>query len=229
MDDRIHYAVEHTEVLRSPKQRLATFGLTNLYYYLVTEPVYGELLHAEETVVREGRVIAERPKIVTPAYLMNLFEGFQHGKEYAQFVLHKHGPNEPGLLYRYRNEPGEVTIVSSPLPEVVNTLNKRIDEQGDPLSAIIKGVDELWDVSLMKFIHDMTRGSLHMNVIELGIKGFLEVDQAGIPKQTRHVIDQLFDEVREDRSKAPELEAELRRWNLFDQYEDRFLTLFKKK
>ena len=157
-DEKIQYALEHTEVLRPPKQRLATFGLTNMYYYLVTEPVYAELLHkVEETVIREGRVIAERPKIVTPSYLVNLFEGFQHGREYAEFIHRKYGAHEPGLLYRYRNEPGEVNIVSSPLNEVVDTLNQRIDQKGDPLSAIIKGVDEMWDVSVMKFIHDITR------------------------------------------------------------------------
>ncbi|HJX70071.1 MAG TPA: hypothetical protein VJ441_03145, partial [Dehalococcoidia bacterium] len=78
-EERIQYAIEHTEVVRPPRQDLATFGITNVYYYLVTEPVYAELLgKAEETVVREGRVIAERPKIVTPYYLLNLFDGFEH-------------------------------------------------------------------------------------------------------------------------------------------------------
>ena len=227
-DEKIQYAIEHTEVLRPPKQRLATFGLTNMYYYLVTEPVYAELLdRVVETVVREGRVIAERPKIVTPSYLESLFEGFQHGKDYAEFILRQYGAHEPGLLYRYRNEPGEVNIVSSSLNEVVDTLNKKIDQKGDPLSAIIKGVDEMWDISVMKFVHDITKSSLQSNVTELGTRGLLDVDQAGIPRQTRHAIEQLFEMVREDRTKAPELEAELRRWGLFDEYEDRFLDLFK--
>jgi hypothetical protein len=229
IDDRIQYAIEHTEVLRSPKQRLSTFGFTNMYYYLLTEPVYSELLSKmEETVVREGRVITEKPKIVTPYYLVNIFEGFQHGKEYAEFILRKYGANEPGLLYKYRNEPSEVNIVSSPLNEVIVTLNQRIDQKGDPLSVIIKGVGEMWDVSLMKFIHDVTRGSLSSNVTELGMRGLLDIDQAGVPRQTRLLIEQLFEEVREDRNKAPELEAELRSWGLFDEYEDRFLKLFKK-
>ena len=66
-DERIRGAVRHTEILRPPKQTLATFGTTNIYYYLVTEPVYKELVkNVTETVVREGRVIAQRPKVVTP-------------------------------------------------------------------------------------------------------------------------------------------------------------------
>ncbi len=126
-DERIQYAIEHTEVVRSPQQSLATFGTSNIYYYLLTEPVYSELMdNVNETVIREGRVRAERPRIVTPFYLVNLFEGFQHGREYVQFLLRAYGPHEPGLLYRYKNEPKETSIVSHPLPEIAQRLNEML-------------------------------------------------------------------------------------------------------
>ena len=71
--ERIEYAALHTEIIRHPRQHLATFGVTNIYYYLVTEPTYSEIYNENnETVIREGRVIAERPKIVTPYYLTHL-------------------------------------------------------------------------------------------------------------------------------------------------------------
>lgn len=229
-EERIQYAVEHTEVVRPPKQALATFGVTNIYYYMVTEPVYAEILgKAEETVVREGRVIAERPKIVTPYYLLNLFEGFEHGKEYAEYMLQRYGLHEPGLLYRYKNETKEINILSSSLESVVYNLNQKIDSEGNLLAAIIKGVDEMWDVSLMKFIHDLTRGSLRSNVMEMGARGFLDIDRSGIPSYTRYTIEQLFNEAGRDRSRATDLEVELRRWGLFGEYEDRFLNLFRKR
>lgn len=229
-EERIRYTVEHTEIVRPPKQSLATFGVTNVYYYLVTEPVYAELLDkAEETVVREGRVIAERPKIVTPFYLLNLFDGFEHGQEYAEYMIRQYGPHEPGLLYRYKNEPQEVNILSSSLESVVYNLNQKIDSEDNPLAAIIKGVDEMWDVSLMKFIHELTRNSLSSNVREMGVRGFLDIDHSGVPRYTRYAIEQLFEEARRDRNRVTELEAELRRWGLFGEYEDRFLNLFRKK
>ncbi|MDP2744491.1 MAG: hypothetical protein Q8P00_05435, partial [Dehalococcoidia bacterium] len=82
--ERIEYVITNTVVLLPPRQRLATFGDTQVYYYLVSEPVYTELTQNQgETVVREGKVTAERPKIVTPFYLVNLFQGFEHGREYA--------------------------------------------------------------------------------------------------------------------------------------------------
>ena len=115
-DERIRDAVNHTEILRLPKQSLATFGTTNIYYYLVTKPAYAELIkNVTETVVREGRVIAERPRIVTPYYLSRL-EGFSsEAKRYFDMLMRTHGPNTPGLLYSYRNEPKELSIVSEDL------------------------------------------------------------------------------------------------------------------
>ena len=229
-EERIQFTVEHTEIVRPPKQSLASFGITNIYYYLVTEPIYTELMgEVEETVVREGRVIAERPKIVTPYYLLNLFEGFEHGEEYAEYMLRRYGPSEPGLLYKYKNEPGEVNILSSPLESVIHNLNRKIDDEGNPLAAIIKGIDEMWDVSLMKFIHELTRDSLSSNVRDMGMRGFLDIDRSGIPRHTRLIIEQLFEEASRDRNRVNELEVELRRWGLFGEYEDRFLDLFRKK
>lgn len=229
-DQRIQRAIENTELIRSPKQKLATFGVTDIYYYLLTKPLYSELAdNIDETVVREGRIIAERPKIVTPHYLLSLFQGFEHGQEYADYILRNYGPNEPGLLYRYRNEPAEMNISSSPMESVVQNISRKIDEENNPLAAIIKGIDELWDISLMKFIHDLTRRSLSSNVMELGMRGLLDMDPNGIPRHTRVQIEHLFAEAMYEKAKVHELEAELLRWGLFHEYEDRFLDLFRKK
>ena len=126
-DERIKDAVRRTEVLRMPRQSLATFGTTNIQYYLVTEPVYAEFMKGEdETVVREGRVIAERPRIVTPYYLSQL-EGFSaDARKYFDMILKAYGPNASGMFYTYRNEPRELNIVSDSLPAVVERLNTSV-------------------------------------------------------------------------------------------------------
>jgi len=229
-DERIKYTVQHTEILRPPKQSLATFGTTNIYYYLVTEPAYAELIeNVTETVVREGRVIAEKPRIVTPYYLSRL-EGFSlDAKRYFDILLKAHGPNAPGLFYTYRNEPKELNIVSDNLLSVVEKLNTEIDKRGEPLTSIIKGEDELWDVSLMKFIYEITRSSLPDNLAQMGNRGLLDMDSSGVPSDARLKIEELFDKVLQGASEPGELKAELDRWNLFDEYEDRFLTIFKRR
>jgi hypothetical protein len=228
-DDRIRHAVEHTEILRAPKQSLYTFGTTNIHYYLVTEPVYSELANSiDETIVREGRIIAERPKIITPYYLSNL-EGFgSEARRYFEALVEEHGANIRGLFYTYKNEPKELTIVSDNLLSVVDKLNAEIDRRGDPLMTIIKGEDELWDVSLMKFIYEMTRSSLQDNLRQMGNRGLLNMDATGIPLDARIRINELFQKVARGESEPGELKDELDRWGLFEEYEDRFFSIFRK-
>lgn len=229
-DERIREAVRHTETLRQPKQSLATFGTTNIYYYLVTEPAYKELVaNVTETVIREGRVIAQRPRVVTPYYLSRL-QGFStEARRYFDTLTKQHGANAPGLFYSYRNEPKELSIVSDSLRSVVAKLNAQIDKQGDPLTSIIKGEDELWDVSLLKFIYEITRSSIEDNLWQLGTKGLLNVDSSGVPADARVRIEELFRRVAAGQIEPRELKEELDRWNLFEDYEDRFFALFDKK
>ena len=229
-DDRIEYAVRHTEILRPPKQSLSTFGATNLYYYLVTEPVYTELTRdVNETVVREGRIIAEKPKIVTPYYLSRL-EGFSlEARKYLDALIKTHGLDAPGLFYTYRNEPKGLNIVSDKWLAVVDKLNTEIDKRGDPLASIIKGEDELWDVSLLKFIYEVTRSSLQTNIRQMGARGLLDMDSSGVPADARIRIEELFNKVTKGERDAVELKSELDRWNLFAEYEDRFFAIFKKR
>jgi hypothetical protein len=229
-DKRIREVVQHTETLRLPKQSLATFGTTNIYYYLVTEPAYKELVdNVSETVIREGRVIAQRPRVVTPYYLSRL-QGFSaEAIRYFDTLTQQHGANAPGLLYSYRNEPKELTIVSDSLRSVVAKLNAEIDKQGNPLTSIIKGEDDLWDVSLLKFIYEITRSSIEDNLWQMGSQGLLNVDSSGVPADARVRIEELFRKVITGQIEPSELKEELDRWNLFEEYEDRFFTLFKKK
>jgi len=226
-DARIRHAVDHTEILRLPKQHLATFGSTNIYYYLVTEPAYSELVdNVVETVIREGKVIAERPKIVTPYYLSH-HEGFSPSAlKYFDTLIRTYGPNAPGLIYAYKNEPKELNIVSDNLLSVVSKLNAEIDKRSDPLAAIIRGEDELWDVSLLKFIYELTRSSLPDNLSQLGARGLLDIDPSGIPVATRMRIDELFRRAMKGNIEPRELKDELDRWGMFEEYEDRFFALF---
>jgi hypothetical protein len=228
-NERIEYAAQHTEILRHPRQHLSTFGVTNIYYYLVTEPAYSELVSdINETVIREGRVIADRPKIVTPYYLTRL-EGFStDARRYFETLLKMHGADTPGLFYTYKNEPKGLNIVSDNWLTVVDRLNNEIDSKGDPLASIIKGQDDLWDVSLLKFIYDITRSSVHDNISQLGSRGLLDVGPGGIPVGARLRIEQLFGQVARGECEAYELERELNLWGLFEEYQDRFFAVVKK-
>ena len=159
-------AVEKTWIARFPKQHLATFGTTNLAYYVVTEPVYVDLDldRKEEGVVRTGRVIAERPAVVTPTYAMNLHGFSPEAYEYLRDTARSYGPNSPGILYQYKNEAHKVDILSGPPSEIAYRISDDLDRRKEDLSVVLVGVDELWDVALLKFIYEFSSSSAGANV-----------------------------------------------------------------
>ncbi|MCD6390682.1 MAG: hypothetical protein J7L92_01600 [Dehalococcoidia bacterium] len=222
MDDRIKYALEHTELIRAPQQELDTFGNSVIDYYVVTELV-GNL-----SVVRDGKVIAERPKIVTPTYLINV-EGFsEQARKYIAMIA-RENPYGSGIFYRYKNEPRGMNVVSEPIEQVINKLSSQIEGQNNALSTIIKGVEELWDVSLLMFIYGLTTRAARTNIAEFNRRGFFNIDASGVPQGARDYIEELFEHVSRNLSRAPELVIELNRWGLFPEYEDRFFALFRRK
>lgn len=224
-EERLALAISRTQVLRAPRQSLATFGVTDISYYLLTHPSYA-VENDVETVVRTGRVIADRPHIVTPYYLSRL-DGFSmDARRYFQKLIEEHGADSPGIYYTYRNEPKGTDIVSDGLKTVLDRINAEIDGRHDHLATIIKGEDTLWDVSLMKFIFEMTTASLGNNLAELHSHGLLDVKD-GVPAEARLNIEEMFKKLREGRLEPHELQRELERWGLFEAYQDRFLSALR--
>jgi len=221
-DEKIKHALQHTELIKAPRRELDTFGSSVIDYYVVTELV-GNL-----SVVRDGKVFAERPKIVTPAYLVNI-EGFsQQAKRYISMMARER-PHESGIFYRYKNEPGGMNVVSEPIKQVIDNLSSRVEGQQNPLSTIIKGVEELWDVSLLMFIYELTSKSARTNMAEFNRRGLLDIDASGVPEGARNYIEELFEKASRNLSRAPELVVELNRWGLFPEYQDRFYALFRRR
>ena len=222
-------AVEQTWVVRFPKQYLATFGSTNMDYYVVTEPIFQEMEPSkQESVVRTGKVLAERPTIVTPTYAMNL-QGFSSDAfEYFQHLAQEYGPNSPGVMYQYRNEAKGTEIVSGVPNEVAHRITDDLDQRNENMGLVMVGVDEYWDVALLKFIYEFTSSSLTQNVNEFQSRGLLDPQPGydGMPRAAIEQIERLFREA--ERGASPDtLKRELDRWGLFKHYEDRFLGLFR--
>jgi len=130
-DERIHYAVEHTEVVRSPRQKIGHL-LFNQHILLFDHRVDGM---GECGQRRQGD--SSQAKIVTASYLVNL-EGFSpNARRFIELMAERY-PQEPGIFYTYKNEPKEMNIVSDPVEAIVEKITLRIDNQNDPLAAIVK-------------------------------------------------------------------------------------------
>lgn len=224
-------AIEQTYVAKFPQQHLATFGSTNISYFVVTEPIYTAIDPNKkdlEGVLRKGRVIAEKPTLITPTYAMNL-DGFsQSAYDYMKHASEVHGPNSPGILYQYRNEPENLEILSGIPSEIASRITGDLQAKKDDLSVVIVGVDEFWDVALLKFIYEYTASSVSFNTDQFRSKGLLDPQPSagGLPRVAVDQIEEMFKSVQKGGS--PEiLKKELDKWGVYAYYEDRFLKLFR--
>ncbi len=220
--------LERTRVVRPPRQALETFGVTKIKYHLVTEPAFREVNPVEtvETVVRGGIVKAERPQVVTPHFLLKT-ESFSSGaREFLEQLARIQGPDSPGLLYSYKNEPGGMDIVSGSVDEVASRIARDLDARESGLEAVIVGIDELWDVSLIKFIYELTNDSAQRNVAQMRSAGMMEMSD-GVPADARRRVERMLEGARQGRIEPSEVMRELKKWDLFEEYEDRFLGLFR--
>jgi len=224
--DNFWYAVNNTEVILMPKSHLETFGTTNLHYHMVSE-----LMDTVNRIrIREGAIQSRRPQIITPTFYANeMLDGF--GEEANQYVewLKTHAQDLRMLQYGFQIQKTELNehVVTGNIKEITERVKKEILEKNEPMTAVILGVDDPWDVCLLKFMVDVIRNSAPYNFNELGKRNLLE-DVKGTPRAVRDDIERGFLLASRDKSMIAPLGNKLRKYGLFEEYEDRFFALFGK-
>lgn len=170
--DDFSYALENTHVVRPPEQRLETFSTSVLNYYLITEDMDSVNLSR----VREGSIHAERPQIISPQNFSKLLlEGFGEEAEKYADAFNEIGRHLAFLQYGFRVRKNDIRVyeVHEPLEAVTGKVCGQVEEKQDPLSAVLTGVDDGWEVCLLKFMMEMATASGEHNVRELKQRGLL--------------------------------------------------------
>ena len=185
-----HYAVRNTDIILAPKRHIETFGNTIVNYAHVAE-----LMDSVGQVrIREGRLQAMRPQIITPsAYSNLLLEGFgDQAREYLSW-LRDHEDDIRILQYGYslKQEAFSEEVVTDSLENVLARVKKATEEKNDPFSAVVKGVDSPWDVCLVRLFWVITRSSVADNVREMNERHLFEKED-GIPRGVRAEIEKGF-------------------------------------
>lgn len=171
-EDDIHYAFETTRVLHEPDRRIDTFGSTDFQFKLVTE-----LMDSVNQVrVRSGRISAEKPVILRPEAMADFqFEGF--GEQAAAFSewLEAHSQNFAFLRYgfNFRRTDIDESIVHDSLEAVVDRVTNEVRSSGDPLTAVIAGADDAWEICLLRFTLQMIDKSQEINRFDFKRRGLL--------------------------------------------------------
>jgi len=216
------YAVNNTEALILPSSRLETFGTTMLNYHLVSEFMDS----VNRVRIREGRIEAFRPQILTPESLaQTLLEGFGHeAREYADWLrAHQHDLHLLRYGFTIRKQERSEYVVSEPLAQAVDQIERRLRARNDPLTALAIGVEQPWEVCLLKLMVEVVEQSVAGNVSDLRKGGLLPH-----PQGPRGEIEAGFREASRDASRIPDLHRLLERHGRFKEYEDRFFALVRR-
>ena len=171
-EDDFQYAVANTEVILAPERQIATFGSTSFRFYLISE----QMDRVNEIRVRDGRIDAERPQIVAPEHLRRLMlEGF--GEQAERYLDNISGKlKEIAILkYGFQFRKSEVTenVVRDSVEAVVGRIKSLVEDSREPRSAVIRGVDDAWEVCLLKFTIDLIGRSSGGNIGDFRRRGLL--------------------------------------------------------
>lgn len=211
------YAVNNTEIVLRPQRQLETFGATVVDYHLISQLMDS----ATQVRVREGRLQAYRPEIITPgSFMENALEGFAEtqASDYLGW-LREHEGDLMILKYGFKIKK-EVTseqIITDELDAVTERVKADQAARNKPHSAVLVGVDEPWEVCLLKLLVELVKQSGPRHARELHLD----------PQGHRHEIEQAFRSASRDHSQIPALAERLKQTRLFGEYEDRFFALMR--
>ena len=171
-EDDFQYAIENTEVILAPQGKIATFGQTSFRFYLISELMD----KVNEVRVRDGRIHAERPQILTPDHFSRLLlEGFGEKAERYIEKLRAHGEKFAVMRYGFQFRKTDVTekTVRDTMASVIERTKAEVESSEEPLSAVIQGVDDAWEVCLLKFTIDLIEKSSGGNLGDFRRRGLL--------------------------------------------------------
>jgi len=172
--DNFLYAMETSRVLHEPDRRIATFGETRFQFQLVSELMDS----SGEVRIRSGEMEACKPLLIRPNPDME-WEGFddESRERLARLLdnLQQQGMDLAFLQYGFRFRRSAVTeeIVKEPLEEVCARLREDVRRNGNPMLAILEGVDDAWEIALVKFSLEMIAQSHSINRFDLQRKNLL--------------------------------------------------------
>ena len=165
------YAAQQTRILLRPSHALETFDNTLVNYHLISELDD----HPGKIRVREGRLEAHQPLVITPHFSGIEATGFgDEARAYLEW-LKEHEEQLRILRYGYclKRDNFSEQIVTDSLAVVTERVKAEVLATKDPFAAVVQGVDEPWDIALVElWAHEVNR-SASKNIRELNEKGRL--------------------------------------------------------
>ncbi len=171
--ENIDYAIRHTKVLYVPDRRIDSFGDTQFNFRLISEPMDS----VGVCRIRRGRVEARRPRILRPADMRGIeMEGFSRDMERFFEFLSAQGGHVQALLrygFQFARSSVEEELVHDGVRDVADRVVEEALNSGDSLRAVIWGVDDAWEASLLRFMLEMIEKSHEINIFDYRRRGLI--------------------------------------------------------
>ena len=75
--------------------------------------------------------------------------------------------------FRFRKADARTYDVAEPIARTIENVRKRVAEKDDPLSTVLAGVDDGWEVCLLRFMIDLITASAQGNIDDLRGRGMI--------------------------------------------------------
>lgn len=164
--------METARLLREPDRRIDTFGSTRFKFTMLSEPMDS----IGQVRVRRGEMEAQKPQIIRPQDMGSVaLEGFDDkAGEFLDFLREQN--LEPvffqyGFMFKRGNVSEE--LIHDSLESVRERVMDDVRATGDPMLAVMEGVDDAWEIGLLKFAIDMISKSSDINTFDFKRKGLL--------------------------------------------------------
>ena len=165
------YAAKSARFLVEPSHSLETFGNTLVNYHLISEIAD----RPNKIRIREGRLEAHQPLVITPSFSHIETEGFgDEARAYLEF-LKENEKNLRILQYGYhlKSDNFSEQIVTDRLSVVTERVKAEVLASNDKFAAVVQSVDEPWDVELVELWLLEVNRSARQNIRELDERGEL--------------------------------------------------------
>ena len=165
------YAAKSARFLLEPSHRLETFSNTLVNYHLVSELAD----HPGKVRIREGRLEAHQPLVITPHVAEIETEGLgDEAKAYLEFL--KENEKDLRILqygYPLKGDNFSEQIVTDRLSVVTERVKSEVLASNDKFAAVVQCVDDPWDVALVELWLREVNRSARGNIDDLQKSGKL--------------------------------------------------------
>lgn len=168
-EERFRSAWQAVQIARSVPYTLFTFGESELGYFLVEDSEQPR----EPVKVTRGEVRVTRPRIITPDSERPEFSGFFDDPEFAGLASFLLARTAAFSNLKLVNQHGSAKIVSDSIEEVVQKLNRQLDDDEEDRVAILTAPYGLAGLAVLRYAAERIMQSAPENIQELRERGFL--------------------------------------------------------